>query len=70
MWPVIQSEDLPVPHLPTDLNIEDDDEEDTSVQDNEVNNPIFEASITSCESCLLTQGKLNIFVHALKLSTI
>lgn len=40
-WPVPYSENLPVPHPPTELNI-GDDLEDPNTQDNELKKSIFE----------------------------
>lgn len=65
---------LTEPHPPADQSIEDEleNEEDTNIQENELNDPIFAASTTFCELHLSTQGelKLNNFVRDLRLSKI
>ena len=57
MRPVPHYEDLPIPHSPTHLTLEDEQDDAT-----------FETSTSSCEPHLLTQGELNDLVRDLKLS--
>jgi hypothetical protein len=70
MRPVPHSEGLPVPHHPTRLTAEDESEHEahTEVQNDEKDDPTFEASTSSCEHRLLTEGDLNDLVRDLKLS--
>lgn len=50
MRTISPTEDLTVPHYPTDLSMKDElkDKKDTDVQGNELIDRVFEASITSC----------------------
>ena len=70
MRPVPHSEDLPIPHLPTHLTLEDKSEHEaaTKVLKEEQDDATFETSTSSCEPHLLTQGELNDLVRDLKLS--
>ena len=70
MRPVPHSEDLPVPHPPTHLTLEDEWEHEsaTQVPNEEQDDATFETGTSSCESHLLTQGELNKLVRDLKLS--
>jgi hypothetical protein len=70
MRPVPHSEGLPVPHPPTHLIVGDESEHEahTEVHNDEKDDPTFEASTSSCEHHLLTQGDLNDLVRDLKLS--
>jgi len=70
MRPVPHSKDLPIPHLPTHLTLEDESEHGaaTEVQNEEQDDATFETSTSSCEPHLLTQGELNDLVRDLKLS--
>ncbi len=70
MRPVPHSEDLPVPHPPTHLTVEDQSEHEaaTEVPNEQQDDATFETSTSSCEPHLLTQGELNDLVRDLKLS--
>ena len=70
MRPVPHSEDLPIPHRPTHLTLEDESghEAATEVPNEEQNDATFETSTSSCEPHLLTQGELNDLVLDLELS--
>ena len=70
MRPVPHSEDLPIPHPPTHLTLEDELEHEagTEVPNEERYDPTFETSTSCCEPHLLTQGELNDLVRNLKLS--
>ena len=70
MRPVPHSEDLPIPHLPTHLTLEDKSEHEaaTKVLKEEQDDATFETSTSSCEPHLLTEGELNDLVRDLKLS--
>ena len=70
MRPVPHSEDLPIPHPPTHLTLEDESEHvaATEIPNEERDDPTFETSTSSCEPHLLTQGELNDLVRDLKLS--
>ena len=70
MRPVPQSEDLPIPHPPTHLTLEDELEHGaaTEVPNEERDDPTFETSTSFCEPHLLTKGELNDLVWDLKLS--
>ena len=61
MRPVPHSENLPIPHLPTHLTLEDESEHEaaTEVPKEEQDDATFETSTSSCEPHLLTQGELN-----------
>jgi len=67
MRPVPHSEDLPIPHPPTNLTLEDESEHEpaTEVTNEEQDDATFETSTSSREPHLLTQGDL---VRELKLS--
>ena len=66
MRPVPHSEDLPVPHPPTQLNVEDQSEHDaaTEVPNEQQNDATFETGTY----CWEPQGELNDLVRDLKLS--
>ena len=66
MRPVPHSEDLPIPHPPTHLTLEDEPEHEAATE--VPNNATFETSTSSCEPHLLTHGELNDNVRDLKLS--
>ena len=70
MRPVPHSEDLPIPHPPAHLTVEDQSEYEaaTEVPNEQQNDDAFETSTSSCEPHLLTQGELNDLVRDLKLS--
>jgi len=70
MRSVLHSEDLPIPHLPTHLTVEDESEheEATEVPKEAQDDATFETSTSSCEPHLLSQGELNDFVWDLELS--
>ena len=70
MRPVPYSEDLPIPHLPTHLTVEDESEheEATEVPKEAQDDATFETSTSSCEPHLLSQGELNDLVWDLELS--
>ena len=70
MMPVPHSEDLPIPHLPTHLTLEDESEHEAApeVPNEEQDDATLETSTSSCEPHLLTQGELNDLVGDLKLS--
>ena len=68
--PVPQSENLPIPHPPTCLTLEEESElkAATEVPKEEQDDATFETSTCSCEPHLLTQGELNDLVRGFKLS--
>ena len=70
MRPVPHNEDLPIPHPPTHLTVEDESEHEaaTEVQNEQQDDATFETSTSLCEPHLLTQGELNDLVRDLKLS--
>ena len=70
MRPVPHSEDMPIPHPPTHLTVEDQSEQEaaTEVPNEQQDDATFETSTSSCEPHLLTQGELNDLVQNLKLS--
>jgi len=70
MMPVPHSEDLPIPHLPTHITLENESEHKaaTEVPKEEQDDATFETSTSSCEPHLLTQGELNDLVWDLELS--
>ena len=70
MRPVPHSENLPIPHPPTHLTLQEESElkAATEVPKEEQDDATFETSTSSCEPHLLTQGELNDLVWDLKLS--
>ena len=70
MRPVPHREDLPTPHLPTHLTLENESEHEaaTEVPNEEQDYATYERNASSCEPHLLTQGELNDLVRDLKLS--
>ena len=70
MRPVPHSENLPIPHPPTHLTLEEESElkAATEVPKEEQDDATFDTSTSSCEPHLLTQGELNNLVRDLKLS--
>ena len=70
MRPVPHSEDLPIPHPPTHLTLEDESEYEaaTEVSNEEQGDATFETRTCSCEPHLLTQDELNDLVRDLKFS--
>ena len=67
--PVPHSENVPIPHTPTHLTLEEESELKTAteVPKEEQDDATFETSISSCEPHL-TQGELNDLFRDLKLS--
>ena len=63
MRPVLQSENLPIPHPPTHLTLEEESELQaaTEVLKEEKNGATFETSTSSCEPHLLTQDELTLW---------
>ena len=61
MGPVPHSENLPIPHPPTHLTLEEESEfkAATEVPNEEQDDATFETSTYSCKPHLLTQGELN-----------
>jgi len=70
MRSVLHSEDLPIPHPPTHLTLENESEHEaaTEVPKEAQDDATFETSTSSCEPHLLTQGELNDLVWNLELS--
>jgi len=70
MRPVPHSEDLPIPHPPTHLTLEEGSEHEAAIEvpNEEQDDATFETSTSSCEPHLLTQGELNGFFRDLKLT--
>jgi len=70
MRPIPHSENLPIPHPPTHLTLEEESElkASTEVPKEEQDDATFETCTSSCEPHLLTQGELNDLVRDLKLS--
>ena len=70
MRPVPHSEDLPIPHPPTHLTVEDESEDEaaTEVPNEQQDDVTVETSTSSCAPHLLSQGELNDLVRGLKLS--
>ena len=70
MRPIPHSEDLPIPHPPTHLTLEDESEYEaaTEVSNEEQGDATFETRTCSCEPHLLTQDELNDLVRDLKFS--
>ena len=72
MWyrPVLHSEDLPIPHPPTHLTLEDESEHEAATEDpnKEHDNVAFETSTSSCELYPLIRCELNGLVQDFKLS--
>ena len=68
--PVPHSENVPIPHTPTHLTLEEESELKTAteVPKEEKDGATFETSTSSCEPHLLTKGELNGLVPDLKLS--
>ena len=69
MRSVPHSGDLPKPHPPTHLILEDESEHEaaTEVPNEQQDDATVETSTSSCEPHLLTQGELNDLVRDLKL---
>jgi len=71
MRPVAHSEELPVPKPPENVILSDDEQEEDfaeSCNDDVSTDPNFEASCSSAEPQLLTQGDLNDLVRDQNLS--
>ena len=65
---VPHSEDLPIPHPPTHLTVEDESEHQaaTEVPNEQQDDATVETSTSSCEPHLLTQCELNHLLLDLK----